>query len=104
MKMFKKVMDINFYGSVYVLKYTTIAMMKNKPINDRGEKGVVVFISSINESEALPALSAYGASKGSIRGLTMPMARELSPHGIRVVTVAPGWVKTPIATMSENAR
>ena len=51
MNLFKKTMDINVYGSVYVAKYAAIAMSKNQPINERGEKGVIMFVSSVAAEE-----------------------------------------------------
>jgi NAD(P)-dependent dehydrogenase (short-subunit alcohol dehydrogenase family) len=48
---FKRVMDINVYGSVYVAKYAAIAMSKNKPLNEKGEKGVIMFVSSVAAEE-----------------------------------------------------
>ena len=48
---FKKCMDINFYGSLYVAKYGSAIMSKNKPVNDRGEKGVILFVSSVAAEE-----------------------------------------------------
>ena len=50
-KKFKQVVDINLYGSVYVAKYASVAMSKNKPFNDRGEKGVILFVSSVAAEE-----------------------------------------------------
>jgi len=51
MNMFKKAMDINVYGSMYVAKYAAIAMSKNQPVTERGEKGVIIFVSSVAAEE-----------------------------------------------------
>ena len=50
-KKFNTIIDINLYGSIYVAKYAAIAMAKNKPVNDRGEKGVILFVSSVAAEE-----------------------------------------------------
>jgi 3-hydroxyacyl-CoA dehydrogenase/3-hydroxy-2-methylbutyryl-CoA dehydrogenase len=96
MKIFKKTMDINVYGSVYVAKYAAIAMAKNTP-NDKGEKGVILFVSSIAAEEASMGQTAYGASKGAINGILIPMARDLGKYNIRVAAIAPGTFKTPMS-------
>ena len=51
MNMFKKCMEVNVYGSMYVAKHASIVMSKNKPLNDRGEKGVIIFVSSVAAEE-----------------------------------------------------
>jgi len=85
-------MAINLYGSVYVAKYAAIAMAKNKV--DSGERGVIIFVSSVAAEEASRGGSAYGASKGALNGMTLPMARDLGRYGIRVLSIAPGVFKT----------
>ena len=95
-KNFKKVMDINVYGSVYVAKYASMIMSRNKPVNAQGEKGVILFISSIAAEDANRGQVPYGASKGAINGLVLPMARDLGKFGIRCVAIAPGVFATPM--------
>lgn len=90
MGLFEKVVQINLYGSAYVAKFAAVAMSKNKPVNDRGEKGVIIFVSSVAGEEGQRGQVAYGATKGAINGMVMPMARDLGKFGIRVAAVAPG--------------
>ena len=93
----KKTVDINVYGSIYVAKYAAIAMSKNKPVNDRGEKGVILFVSSVAAEEGQRGQVGYSATKGAINGIVLPMARDLGRYGIRVVSIAPGIFETPMA-------
>ena len=90
MGLFEKVVQINLYGSAYVAKFAAVAMSKNKPVNDRGEKGVIIFVSSVAGEEGQRGQVAYGATKGAINGMVMPMARDLGKFGIRVAAIAPG--------------
>ena len=102
---FKKVVDINLWGSMYVAKYTSAVMAKNQPINDKGEKGVIMFVSSVAAEEGQRGQIAYSATKGAINGIVLPMARDLGKYGIRAVAIAPGIFATPIAQgMSEKVR
>merc|ERR1712166_306150 len=99
-EVFKRVMDINVNGSVYVAKYASAIMSKNKAVNEKGERGVIVFISSIAAEDANRGQVQYGASKGAINGLVLPMARDLGKFGIRCVSIAPGVFKTPMGALA----
>lgn len=92
---FDQVIRINLYGSLHLLRAAVPQMMKNVP-NDEGERGVVINVSSGAAYEGQIGQIAYAASKAALIGMTMPLARELGAHGIRVVTVAPGAFDTPI--------
>ena len=94
---FKKIVDINVYGSMYVAKYASVIMAKNQPMNERGEKGLILFVSSVAAEEGQRGQVAYSATKGAINGIVMPMARDLGKYGIRVAAIAPGIFHTPIA-------
>ena len=72
-------------------------MSKNQKINEQGDKGVIIMISSVAADEGLRGQAAYSASKGAINGMIMPMARDLGKYGIRVVAIAPGVFMTPMA-------
>ena len=72
-------------------------MSKNKALNEMGEKGVILFTSSINATEGATGLTNYSASKGAISGMVLPMARDLGRYGIRVVSINPGMFDTPLA-------
>eukprot|EP00806_Schmidingerella_arcuata_P000493 Macronucleus_1442.p1 GENE.Macronucleus_1442~~Macronucleus_1442.p1 ORF type:complete len:257 (+),score=67.65 Macronucleus_1442:1-771(+) len=95
-KTFEAVMAINVLGSVYMAKYAAIAMSKNKGVNEQGEKGVILFVSSVAAQEAQRGQTAYGASKGAINGIVLPMARDLGKLKIRVAAIAPGIFATPM--------
>lgn len=84
-------------GSVYVAKYASLAMSKNKAVNDRGEKGVILFVSSVAAEEGQRGQAAYSATKGAVNGMVLPMARDLGKFGIRVLAIAPGIFHTPLA-------
>lgn len=95
MALFDKVMRINLYGAMHVMRAAVPAMMGNEP-NADGERGVIVNISSGAAWEGQVGQLAYAASKAALVGLTLPLARELAEHGIRVATIAPGAFDTPI--------
>ena len=95
-KAFRKLMDVNVMGSIYVAKYASVAMSKNQPLNERGEKGVIMFVSSVAAEEGQRSQVGYSASKGAMNGVVLPMARDLGRYGIRAVTIAPGVFATPI--------
>ncbi len=97
MEKFEQVVKINLYGSAYVAKYSAVAMSKNKPINEMGEKGVIIFVSSVAAEEGQRGQVAYSATKGAINGMVLPMARDLGKFGIRVAAVAPGIFATPLS-------
>ncbi|CDW87751.1 3-hydroxy-2-methylbutyryl-dehydrogenase [Stylonychia lemnae] len=101
--LFKSTTEINVYGSVYVAKYAAQVMSKNKPINDKGEKGVIMFVSSVAAEEGQRGQVAYSSTKGAINGIVLPMARDLGRYGIRVLSIAPGIFMTPLShAMPEN--
>jgi NAD(P)-dependent dehydrogenase (short-subunit alcohol dehydrogenase family) len=92
---FRRVIDVNLVGTFNVLRLTADAMYRNSP-NDDGERGVIVTTSSIAAFEGQIGQAAYSASKGGVAALTLPAARELAKHGIRVVSIAPGVFNTPM--------
>jgi NAD(P)-dependent dehydrogenase (short-subunit alcohol dehydrogenase family) len=71
-------------------------MAKNAPVNPDGVRGVVVNVASVAAYEGQIGQAAYSASKGGIVGMTLPIARDLSSLGIRVNTIAPGLIDTPL--------
>jgi NAD(P)-dependent dehydrogenase (short-subunit alcohol dehydrogenase family) len=105
MKIFETEVKINLLGSAYVAKYSAVAMSKNTAVNERGEKGLILFVSSVAAEEGQRGQVAYGATKGAINGMVVPMARDLGKFGIRVVAVAPGIFATPMgAAMPEKVQ
>lgn len=93
---FEKAINVNVYGSVYVAKYAAVAMSKNEGRGKNGEKGVIIFVSSVAAEEGAKAQVAYSASKGALNGMVMPMARDLGKYGIRVSAIAPTIFQTPM--------
>lgn len=85
---FERVIKVNLLGTFCVAQKVSQELLKNKPINDDGERGVIITVSSILGLDG--TLVGYGTSKAGIAGLTLPLARELAPHGIRVMSIAPG--------------
>ncbi|MEN8240072.1 MAG: SDR family oxidoreductase, partial [Actinomycetota bacterium] len=82
-------------GTYNVASQAAAAMSGNEPL-DHGERGVIVSTASIAAYEGQIGQTAYAASKGGVVGLTLPMARDLSAVGIRVNTIAPGIIDTPL--------
>ncbi len=93
--MFSKVVGINLIGSFNMIRLAAAAMVKNTP-NEEGERGVIVNTASVAAFDGQIGQAAYSASKGGIVGMTLPIARDLSRDGIRVVTIAPGLFLTPL--------
>ena len=101
---FSRVLHINLVGSFNMLRLTAQVMAENKP-NAQGERGVIINTASVAAYDGQLGQAAYAASKGAIVSLTLPAARELAGHGIRVMTIAPGIFETPMmAGMSDEVR
>lgn len=92
---FRKVIKVNLIGTLLVSKAAAANMQSNTP-NEEGERGVIVMTASVAAFDGQIGQVAYSASKGGIVGMTLPMARDLSSSGIRVMTIAPGIFKTPM--------
>ncbi|XP_058834245.1 3-hydroxyacyl-CoA dehydrogenase type-2-like [Topomyia yanbarensis] len=90
---FRQILNVNTVGTFNVIRLVAGLMAKNAP-NADGQRGVIVNTASVLGYDAQSGLSAYAASKAAIIGMTLPIARELSGQGIRVVTVAPGFFQT----------
>ncbi|MEN6348762.1 MAG: 3-hydroxyacyl-CoA dehydrogenase [Syntrophomonas sp.] len=104
LNLFKKVVDINLIGCFDVIRNTATAMLANEPGLD-GERGVIINTASAAAFEGQVGQVAYAATKAAIVGMTLPLARELSSAGIRVVTIAPGIFMTPMLRgLPENIR
>jgi NAD(P)-dependent dehydrogenase (short-subunit alcohol dehydrogenase family) len=101
---FRKLIAVNLVGTFNVLRLAAAAMSTTEPDED-GERGVVVNTASIAAYDGQIGQVAYAASKGGIVGLTLPAARDLSSVGVRVCTIAPGLVDTPLlGSLPEDAR
>ena len=92
---YRQVIDINLVGTFDVAARAAALMSKNTPDED-GQRGVMVMTASVAAFDGQIGQVAYSASKGAIVGMTLPMARDLSSIGVRVCTIAPGIVETPI--------
>jgi NAD(P)-dependent dehydrogenase (short-subunit alcohol dehydrogenase family) len=100
---FTRVIEINLIGTFNVMRIAAAAMSKTEPADADGQRGVVVNTSSVAGIEGQTGQIAYSASKGGIIGMTVPAARDLSVIGVRVNTICPGIIDTPIYGFSENA-
>ena len=92
---FEKVIQINLVGTFNVIRIVAAAMQKNEP-NAAGERGLIISTASVAAYEGQIGQAAYSASKGGIVAMTLPIARELARDGIRVMTIAPGLMQTPM--------
>jgi len=93
---FRAVIEVNLVGAFDVMRQCVLRMIKNDPDND-GERGVVINVGSAAAWQGQTGQAAYSASKAGLIGLGLPVARDLAPHGIRVVAIAPGLFDTAIA-------
>ncbi|XP_052635213.1 LOW QUALITY PROTEIN: 3-hydroxyacyl-CoA dehydrogenase type-2 [Harpia harpyja] len=101
---FQRVINVNLVGTFNVIRLSARLMSQNKPDPD-GHRGLVVNTASVAAFEGQVGQAAYSASKGGIVGMTLPIARDLAPLGIRVVTIAPGLFSTPLlAGLPERVR
>ncbi|WP_431098948.1 SDR family NAD(P)-dependent oxidoreductase [Polaromonas aquatica] len=92
---FAKVVTINLVGTYNASRLFAAACAKLPPLED-GQRGVMMFTASVAAFDGQVGQQAYSASKGGLVGMTLPMARDLAQHGIRVCTVAPGLFATPL--------
>ncbi|MDN3714058.1 SDR family NAD(P)-dependent oxidoreductase [Paracoccus cavernae] len=94
---FARAVSINLIGTFNMLRLAAEAIAKNEPASG-GERGVIINTASIAAYDGQIGQAAYAASKGAVASLTLPAARELARHGIRVITIAPGIFATPMMT------
>ncbi|KAF7491102.1 3-hydroxyacyl-CoA dehydrogenase type-2 [Sarcoptes scabiei] len=103
LKDFQKVIEVNLIGSFNVARLSAGLIGENEPVE--GLRGVIINTASIAAYDGQIGQVAYSASKGGIVGMTLPMARDLAPHGIRVMTIAPGLFDTPLlSSLPETVR
>ena len=93
---YKRVLDVNLIGTFNVARLAAEQMEKNEPFNDHGGRGVIINTASVAAYEGQIGQVAYSASKAGVVGMTLPMARDLAPLGIRVNTIVPGLIHTPM--------
>jgi len=101
---FTRVVSINLIGSFNCIRLAAAAMTRNEP-DPAGERGAIVNTASVAAFDGQVGQAAYSASKGGVVGMTLPIARDLAQSGIRVNTIAPGIMDTPmLAGLPEAAR
>jgi NAD(P)-dependent dehydrogenase (short-subunit alcohol dehydrogenase family) len=96
--LFQKVINVNLVGSFNVSSQSALGMSEAEPLNADNERGVIINTASVAAFEGQIGQVAYGASKGGVHAMTIPMARDLSKSGIRVLAIAPGIFGTPMVT------
>lgn len=102
--LFARAIQINLVGTFNAIRLAAKAMARG-PAGADGERGVIINTASVAAYDGQIGQAAYAASKAGIVGMTLPIARELATHGIRVVTIAPGIFATPMmASLPENVR
>ncbi len=102
---FTQVVQVNLVGTFNVVRLAAEAMAKNEPSGADGERGVIVNTASVAAFDGQVGQVAYAASKGGVVAMTLPVARDLAPLGIRVAAIAPGIFDTPMmAGLPEAAR
>jgi len=92
---FARVINVNLIGTFNMIRIAASQMVQQKP-NAEGERGVIVNTASVAAFDGQIGQAAYSASKGGVVGMTLPIARDLSRDGIRVLTIAPGLFETPM--------
>ena len=92
---FRRVIEVNLIGTFNMIRLATAEIVKLDPLED-GERGVIVCTASVAAFDGQVGQEAYAASKGGLVSLTLPLARDLSQFGVRVVTIAPGLFLTPL--------
>jgi len=100
---FEFVIRVNLIGSFNMLRLAAAAMAKTEPVDADGSRGAIVNMASVAAFDGQTGQAPYSASKGGIVGMTLPIARDLSAIGVRVNTVAPGLIDTPIYGTGERA-
>ena len=103
LEQFRFVINVNLIGSFNMLAQAASAMAKTEPADADGSRGAVVNMASVAAFDGQIGQAAYSASKGGVVGMTLPIARDLSATGIRVNTIAPGLIDTPIYGEGEQS-
>ena len=101
LEQFEFVIRVNLIGTFNCLRLAAAAMSQQEPVDADGQRGAVVNIASVAAFDGQIGQAAYSASKGGVVGMTLPIARDLAAVGIRVNTIAPGLIDTPIYGQGE---
>lgn len=100
---FELVIRVNLVGSFNMLRLAAAAMAQTDPVDGDGARGAIVNLASVAAFDGQIGQAAYSASKGGVVGMTLPIARDLAAVGIRVNTIAPGLIDTPIYGTGEGS-
>lgn len=101
---YKTVIEVNLIGTFNVARLAAEQMAKNEPYDGANARGVIINTASVAAYEGQVGQVAYSSSKGGVVGMTLPMARDLASYGIRVNTIVPGLIHTPLfETLPEAA-
>jgi NAD(P)-dependent dehydrogenase (short-subunit alcohol dehydrogenase family) len=100
---FERVIRVNLIGSFNCLRLAAAAMAKTDPVDADGQRGAIVNMASAAAFDGQTGQAAYSASKGGVVGMTLPISRDLRAIGVRVNTVAPGLIDTPIYGVGEGS-
>jgi NAD(P)-dependent dehydrogenase (short-subunit alcohol dehydrogenase family) len=103
LEVYKKVVNVNLVGTFNVTRLAATAIAQTEPLED-GERGAIVNVASLAAFDGQIGQAAYSSSKGGVVGMTLPVARDLAVVGIRVNTIAPGLIDTPIYGFGGNAQ
>ena len=93
---FQRVVDTNLVGTFNCIRLAAAAMARTEPVDADGQRGAIVNMASVAAFDGQTGQNAYSASKGGVVGMTLPIARDLVPLGVRINTIAPGLINTPI--------
>jgi NAD(P)-dependent dehydrogenase (short-subunit alcohol dehydrogenase family) len=100
---YRKVLEVNLVGSFNCIRLAATAMSQTEPLNEDGERGAIVTVTSVAAFDGQIGQAAYSSSKGGVVGMTLPIARDLSAVGVRVNCIAPGLIDTPIYGQGEGS-
>lgn len=103
LEVFNKVLQVNLVGTFNCIRLAATAMSREEALNEDGEKGAIVNTASLAAFDGQIGQAAYSSSKGGVVGMTLPVARDLAAIGVRVNTVAPGLIDTPIYGEGEGS-
>jgi len=105
LELFRWTQEVNVMGTLDLSRLVCKALLDVAPEGEDGERGIVIMVASAAAFEGQPGQTAYAASKGAVRSMTLPMARDLARYGIRVNTIAPGTFESAMtARMPEKTR
>ncbi|WP_327087772.1 SDR family oxidoreductase [Nonomuraea sp. NBC_01738] len=100
---YRKIIDVNLIGTFNLMRIGAAAISRTETVSEDGHRGVIINTASVAALEGQTGQLAYSASKGGIVGMTVPAARDLAAIGVRVNTICPGIIDTPIYGFSPNS-